>query len=68
MAQHVNFSKFATADAPTVQVPMSVINRPLPSQLDQSKVERFMEDIKVRVLLLFRSLGRTDRCSFFPVE
>ncbi|GAA5907055.1 hypothetical protein JCM6882_005157 [Rhodosporidiobolus microsporus] len=46
MAQHVNFSKFATGDAPTVQVPMSVINRPLPSELDQSKVERFMEDIE----------------------
>ncbi|GAA5823610.1 hypothetical protein JCM11251_000697 [Rhodosporidiobolus azoricus] len=46
MAQHVNFSKFANADAPTVQVPMRVINRPLPSVLDQSKVERFMEDIK----------------------
>jgi hypothetical protein len=30
------------------QVPMRVINRPLPSELDQDKVERFMEDIKVR--------------------
>lgn len=47
-APHVNFSKFATADSPTVQVPMSVINRPLPSELDQAKVERFMEGIKVR--------------------
>ncbi|GAA5894525.1 hypothetical protein JCM8208_006264 [Rhodotorula glutinis] len=45
-APHVNFSKFATADSPTVQVPMSVINRPLPSELDQAKVERFMEGIK----------------------
>jgi uncharacterized ParB-like nuclease family protein len=48
MAQHINISKFATSDAPTEQVPMRVINRPLPSELDEDKVERFMEDIKVR--------------------
>ncbi|GAA5904924.1 hypothetical protein JCM5296_001735 [Sporobolomyces johnsonii] len=43
---HVNFSKFANADAPTVQVPMSVINRPLPSELDENKVQQFMKDIQ----------------------
>ncbi|EGU12880.1 Sulfiredoxin [Rhodotorula toruloides ATCC 204091] len=47
-AQHVNFSKFATTASPTVDVPMAVINRPVPSQLDEDKVLRFMEDIKVR--------------------
>jgi len=51
-APHVNFSKFATADSPTVQIPMRVINRPLPSELDQDKVGRFMEGIKVRLLFL----------------
>lgn len=51
MAQHINFSKFANANTPTEQVPMRVINRPLPSELDESKVERFMEDIKVRLSL-----------------
>ncbi|KAK4334341.1 Sulfiredoxin [Rhodotorula toruloides] len=45
-AQHVNFSKFATTASPTVDVPMAVINRPVPSQLDEDKVLRFMEDIK----------------------
>ncbi|GAA5994177.1 sulfiredoxin [Rhodotorula paludigena] len=44
--QHVNFSKFASKDAPTVQVPMKVINRPLPSELEESKVQRFMADIQ----------------------
>jgi len=32
---------------PTVQVPMRVINRPLPSELDEDKVEQFMRDIRV---------------------
>lgn len=49
--QHVNFSKFASKDAPTVQVPMKVVNRPLPSELDESKVQRFMADIQVRTTL-----------------
>jgi len=44
---HVNFSKFANADAPTVDVPMSVINRPLPSELSEEKVQQFMKDIQV---------------------
>ncbi|GAA5952196.1 hypothetical protein JCM8115_003530 [Rhodotorula mucilaginosa] len=42
----VNFSKFATGDLPTVHVPMKVINRPIPSVLDEEKVLRFMDDIK----------------------
>ncbi|GAA6061384.1 hypothetical protein JCM10212_000644 [Sporobolomyces blumeae] len=46
MAAHVNFSKFANANAPTVDVPMSVINRPLPSELSEEKVEQFMKDIE----------------------
>ncbi|BGP23869.1 sulfiredoxin [Rhodotorula toruloides] len=45
-AQHVDFSKFATPDSPTVNVPLEVINRPVPSQLEEEKVLRFMEDIK----------------------
>ncbi|KAL7338865.1 sulfiredoxin [Rhodotorula toruloides] len=45
-AQHVNFSKFATPTSPTVDVPLAVINRPVPSQLDEGKVLRFMEDIQ----------------------
>ncbi|BGP39128.1 hypothetical protein JCM10450v2_003082 [Rhodotorula kratochvilovae] len=45
-APHVNFSKFATPNSPTVQVPMRVINRPLPSELDEDKVVRFMEGIQ----------------------
>lgn len=44
---HVNFSKFATGDLPTVQVPLEVINRPIPSVLDEEKVLRFMQDIQV---------------------
>jgi len=44
---HVNFSKFANADAPTVDIPMSVINRPLPSELSEEKVQQFMKDIQV---------------------
>ncbi|GAA5955036.1 hypothetical protein JCM3765_003167 [Sporobolomyces pararoseus] len=43
---HINFSKFANADAPTVDVPMSVINRPLPSELNEEKVQQFMKDIQ----------------------
>ncbi|GAA5927826.1 sulfiredoxin [Sporobolomyces koalae] len=43
---HVSFSKFASADAPTVNVPMRVINRPLPSELDEEKVKQFMKDIQ----------------------
>ncbi|KAI5476807.1 hypothetical protein MNV49_007264 [Pseudohyphozyma bogoriensis] len=31
---------------PVVDVPLAVINRPLPSELDEEKVERFMGDIK----------------------
>lgn len=45
---HVNFSKFATGDLPTVQVPIEVINRPIPSVLEEDKVLRFMHDIQVR--------------------
>ncbi|GAA5854384.1 hypothetical protein JCM5353_001775 [Sporobolomyces roseus] len=43
---HVNFSKFANADTPTVDVPMSVINRPLPSELSEEKVQQFMKNIQ----------------------
>lgn len=39
-------SKFATEDAPVYDVPMSVINRPLPSELDESKVSRFVRDLE----------------------
>lgn len=44
--QHISFSKFANADTPTVDVPMSVINRPLPSELSEEKVQQFMKDIQ----------------------
>ena len=40
------FSK-ESENTPTVQVPMRVINRPLPSELSEDKVEQFMRDIKV---------------------
>ncbi|KAL8279895.1 hypothetical protein RQP46_007745 [Phenoliferia psychrophenolica] len=39
-------SVFAAKERPSHDVPMSIINRPLPSQLDEAKVARFMEDIK----------------------
>jgi len=50
-SQHVNYSKFANADAPTVDVPMSVINRPLPSELSEEKVQQFIKDIQVSISL-----------------
>lgn len=43
------FSVFSTESdkTPTVDVPLSVINRILPSELDEIKVAQFMEDIQV---------------------
>lgn len=35
------------SDAPVHVVPMGVIHRPLPSELDEAKVEAFMEEMKV---------------------
>jgi sulfiredoxin len=35
------------ADAPVHVVPMRVIHRPLPSELDEDKVQAFMEEMKV---------------------
>ncbi|BGP54825.1 hypothetical protein JCM8202v2_002412 [Rhodotorula sphaerocarpa] len=43
---HVNVSKFATGEQPTIQVPMRVINRPIASVLDEDKVKRFVQDIE----------------------
>jgi sulfiredoxin len=41
-------SAFARTDGEVHIVPMSVIRRPLPSELDESKVLTFMEEMKVR--------------------
>lgn len=40
-------SIFARDDAPVHNVPMAVIRRPLPSELDEDKVLAFMEEMKV---------------------
>lgn len=40
-------SIFARDDAPVHNVPMAVIRRPLPSELDEAKVQAFMEEMKV---------------------
>lgn len=42
-------SVFSRSDsAPIHNVPMRVIHRPLPSELDEEKVKTFMEEMKVR--------------------
>lgn len=40
-------SIFARSDAPVHNVPMSVIRRPLPSELDEAKVRAFMDEMQV---------------------
>lgn len=46
--QHASSSIFSRYDdLPVHNVPMRVINRPLPSELDEEKVLSFMEDMKV---------------------
>jgi sulfiredoxin len=46
--QHATSSVFSRdADAPVHVVPMRVIHRPLPSELDEDKVQAFMEEMKV---------------------
>lgn len=47
-AQHAASSIFARGgDAPVHNVPMRVINRPVPSELDEGKVAAFMQDMRV---------------------
>ena len=41
-------SAFARGDGEVHIVPMSVIQRPLPSELDEEKVKAFMQEMKVR--------------------
>lgn len=41
-------SVFARDGAPVHNVPMAVIRRPLPSELDEAKVAAFMEEMQVR--------------------
>jgi hypothetical protein len=52
-------SAFARGDGEVHIVPMSIIQRPLPSELDEEKVKAFMEEMKVR---------QVDVCSWLIVE
>lgn len=46
-------SVFSRSDsAPVHNVPMRVIHRPLPSELDEAKVEAFMQEMKVNTHLM----------------
>jgi hypothetical protein len=40
-------SVFVQDDAPVYEMPVSAINRPLPSTLDNSKVQQFVKDMQV---------------------
>jgi uncharacterized ParB-like nuclease family protein len=42
-----NSSIFVQDDAPVYDMPVSAINRPLPSTLDHAKVQQFVEDMQV---------------------
>lgn len=42
-------SAFARGDGEVHIVPMSVIQRPLPAELDEDKVKAFMEEMKVYI-------------------
>jgi len=52
-------SAFARGDGEVHIVPMSVIQRPLPSDLDEEKVKAFMQEMKVR---------QVDLCSWLILE
>ncbi|KAK4688595.1 sulfiredoxin, partial [Tremellales sp. Uapishka_1] len=46
-AQHATSSVFSRSDsAPIHNIPMSVIHRPLPSELDEDKVVKFMDEMR----------------------
>lgn len=53
-----------TEDVPVHNVPMRVINRPLPSELDENKVKTFMAEMEVRysstVLIMILTLMTLD--------
>jgi len=42
-------SAFARGDGEVHMVPMSVIQRPLPAELNEDKVKAFMEEMKVHI-------------------
>lgn len=66
------FSIFAKAGQAPVDVPMRVLNRPLPSELDEDKVQRFMRDIQVRLSYSTPFPAAADRTQagddFTPIE
>lgn len=45
-AQHSHASVYQSTASPIVDVPMSVLNRPLPSELDSAKIDQMMRDIR----------------------
>lgn len=50
-APHATSSVFSRdQDAPVHVVPMRVIHRPLPSELDEAKVLAFMDEMRVRAV------------------
>lgn len=61
-----NSSAFARGDGEVHIVPMSVIQRPLPSELDEAKVLSFMEEMKVRDPVAWLTNQKGD--VFTPVE
>ncbi|KAK4705551.1 sulfiredoxin, partial [Phenoliferia sp. Uapishka_3] len=56
-------SVFAAKERPVHDVPMAVINRPLPSTLEEEKVARFMSDIILTSFLV----GKAGD-DFTPIE
>jgi uncharacterized ParB-like nuclease family protein len=40
-------SIFVQDDAPVYEMPVTAINRPLPSTLDNAKVQQFVQDMQV---------------------
>lgn len=60
-------SVFARDDsAPVHVVPMRVIHRPLPSELDEDKVLTFMDEMRVRIEPLCRPTNAGRGEPFFP--
>lgn len=57
-------SIFARDDAPVHNVPMAVIRRPLPSELDEAKVQAFMEEMKVSMSYVVCGLASSPAAPF----
>jgi hypothetical protein len=64
-AQHASTSAFADDSKPAVEVNMKDIIRPLPSLLEEEKVQQFMVDMKVGLAswrVLFSTLHLPEWC------